>query len=336
MDILNSPEALEMKDQTVTLFGSNKMSQNQPAEMTKTIEGIVISNTGSIDKSPTASTLHPTIHAENKNMFFIKHRTSKISDSLCNHMDQSSALHEEEVVQQKSDDLLLAPSKKEGSLTLNASASKTDFLQEDLLKLTSGGLSAELMCSHSPKSLQGRKSSAKKRQLGQFVIRMDLGDEKKFGNIFNPGGTMLSNLNAILADTSTSLPEVLHKTDIGMEMQDSKNARVNQQAEIFDAEQTKEESEGQTCLEGPKSERTEELAIASKNALCELDAAADHALELLSQLSGLCLRDEFAQGPGNQLYNDATELLLPIARKLRSIAKLVQSGSNSISSEKHT
>lgn len=118
--------------------------------------------------------------------------------------------------------------------------------------------------------------------------------------------------------------------------QDLKNARVNQQAGVFDEEPTKKESEEQACLEGSKSKRTEELAIASKNALFELDVAADHAHNLLSQLSGLDLRDEVAQGPGNQLCNEATEMLLPIARKLRSIAELVQSVRNNISSEKHT
>lgn len=127
----------------------------------------------------------------------------------------------------------------------------------------------------------------------------------------------------------------IHLKDV-LHSQDLKNASVNQQGGVFDAEQTKKESEEQTCLEGFKSERTEELAIASKNALFELDVAADHALKLLSQLSGLNLRDEVAQGPGNQLYNDATEMLLPIARKLRSIAELVQSVNNNISSEKHT
>lgn len=77
---------------------------------------------------------------------------SGTSDSLCNRIGQTSGLHKEEVVHQKSDNLLLSPSQKEVSLT--AGASNADFLQEDLLNLTSDGLTAELMYSHSPKSLQ--------------------------------------------------------------------------------------------------------------------------------------------------------------------------------------
>lgn len=66
--------------------------------------------------------------------------------------------------------------------------------------------------------MQGRKSSSKKTQLGHFVVRQDLGNEKKFGNIFNPRGAMLSNLNAILEDASMSPPEVLNKMHIGIEV----------------------------------------------------------------------------------------------------------------------
>lgn len=54
--------------------------------------------------------------------------------------------------------------------------------------------------------------------MGHFVVRMDLGNEKKFGNISNPRGAVLSNLNAILEDASTSLPEVLNSTDIGIKV----------------------------------------------------------------------------------------------------------------------
>lgn len=61
--------------------------------------------------------------------------------------------------------------------------------------------------------------------MGQFVVRIGLGDEKKFGNMFvpvlkgeSPRGPELSSLNAILEDASTLLPEVLHETDTGIEV----------------------------------------------------------------------------------------------------------------------
>ena len=74
----------------------------------------------------------------------------------------------------------------------------------------------------------------------------------------------------------------------------------------------------------------EEPIIACKKALVCLDAAAESALRLFSNLGNMASREEISSGPEADLYDHAAELLPLVAEKVNAIAKLMKASKNDL------
>lgn len=78
----------------------------------------------------------------------------------------------------------------------------------------------------------------------------------------------------------------------------------------------------------PKGSDVQERIIACKEALLNLDAAAENAVHLFSALGNVGSSEEFSGEAGAKLYDEAAELLQSIAEKVDGVARLVHCRSN--------
>jgi hypothetical protein len=78
----------------------------------------------------------------------------------------------------------------------------------------------------------------------------------------------------------------------------------------------------------PKGSDVQERIIACKEALLNLDAAAENAVHLFSALGIVGSSEEFSGEAGAKLYDEAAELLQSIAEKVDGVARLVHCRSN--------
>ena len=118
------------------------------------------------------------------------------------------------------------------------------------------------------------------------------------------------------------MPELLCLTGI-LSQSDSDDCSSMDNAENLELLKVRDQ---QKCnLEGYEKQNT---VIACKEALLNLDNAADNLLQLFSRLGILSNREEISGGSEAQLYSEAIEKLPSIAKKVHAVAKLVESTCN--------
>ena len=118
------------------------------------------------------------------------------------------------------------------------------------------------------------------------------------------------------------MPELLCLTGI-LSQSDSADCSPTDNAENLELLKVRDQ---QKCnLEGYEKQNT---VIACKEALLNLDNAADNLLQLFSRLGILSNREEVSGGSEAQLYSEAIEKLPSIAKKVHVVAKLVESTCN--------
>ncbi|KAK2657454.1 hypothetical protein Ddye_010506 [Dipteronia dyeriana] len=214
------------------------------------------------------------------------------------------------------------------NLDFNAYHIKSEH--SDLFKQHFGSLSA----TH---KVEKGKSTRRRRFSSQYVVRQDYeGCKRLFGTpVRNVGGetlncgeksaTQFASENPVIQmmiDSSTQVPKRGCPDHVFLQ-DESNKPPVKQSPDV----ESLEAADQKKCI--PERRISE-----CKEALLNLDSAAENVLQLFSKLLTPDSMEELQNGPGAQLYDEAAELLPSIAEKLNALAKVVQNKNNNVSSGK--
>ncbi|KAA8518996.1 hypothetical protein F0562_016230 [Nyssa sinensis] len=315
LDLLNSPEIWDMKDIKVPVSIPN------------------------LSEDPAMETSNINCIGASSRKFGVNNSSVEPTSGLGNNVVgvyNASACHEV-VVREVTEHLQLDTTESRVQATVDVDASHMKSQYNDLFNLNSGNLSAKL-------KIEGRKSSTGRSYSARFVVRRDLlrGQNKLFDTPVRDFGSETMNWSeeaapgTTLGDPSIQVLEESEKKDDCK--QDPKNStqnllclsRILSQSDSTENSVNKEviqfRDQEESNSEGIEKQQT---VIACKEALLNLDAAAENALQLFSKLGGMASIEEISRGPGAQLYDEVTQMLPSIAKKVHAVAKLLQPTNNS-------
>ncbi|CAK9154468.1 unnamed protein product [Ilex paraguariensis] len=337
LDLLNSPEVWDMND----IKGCFHTAQAPAVENTNNIEHVELSSRDpSVNNSSVESTFLFSNHVDGQGSTLYEHTKSNNSGSLCNSTDKlrssnSSTSHKQFVhhvsAQLQSDTTECGLQAARGvNVTFNIRSQKNEFSNMKV-----GNLSAK-------SKMEGRTSSAGRCYSGRFSVRQDLfrGQNKLFDTPIRDFGDETMNRgsetdpNVTMKDLSMQVSEESKRADhckqdlkISTKNLISPSASVSQLDldKLMNMEVTKIRDQEESDFGAVENNVT---IVACKEALLNLDAAAENALQLFSKLGSLTNGDEISRQPEAQLCAEATQMLPSIAKKVHAVATLVQSTTN--------
>ncbi|KAK0585024.1 hypothetical protein LWI29_022366 [Acer saccharum] len=311
MDLLNFPEVQISKDVKLPLSSPNLFED--PVKIFS--DGDSSCRHGGCGEGVTTNK-----HASSNNIGFLgkdNDQHDMQNSSVCNGAvsDVTEKSHSDETEVQE-------------NLDVNACHIKSEH--SDLFKQHFGSLSA----TH---KVEKGKSTTRRRFSSRYVVRQDYeGCKRLFGTpVRNVGGetwnrgdksaTQFASENPVIQmmiDSSKQVPERGCPDHVLLQDESNKPpVKQNPDAESLEVADQKK------CI--PERRISE-----CKEALLNLDSAAENVLQLFSKLLTPDSIEELQSGPGAQLYYEAAELLPSIAEKLNALAKVVQNKNNNLSSGK--
>ncbi|KAK1562808.1 hypothetical protein Q3G72_017406 [Acer saccharum] len=311
MDLLNFPEVQISKDVKLPLSSPNLFED--PVKIFS--DGESSCRHGGCGEGVTTNK-----HASSNNIGFLgkdNDQHDMQNSSVCNGAvsDVTEKSHSDETEVQE-------------NLDVNACHIKSEH--SDLFKQHFGSLSA----TH---KVEKGKSTTRRRFSSRYVVRQDYeGCKRLFGTpVRNVGGetwsrgdksaTQFASENPVIQmmiDSSKQVPERGCPDHVLLQDESNKPpVKQNPDAESLEVADQKK------CI--PERRISE-----CKEALLNLDSAAENVLQLFSKLLTPDSIEELQSGPGAQLYDEAAELLPSIAEKLNALAKVVQNKNNNLSSGK--
>ncbi|KAK3226204.1 hypothetical protein Dsin_006066 [Dipteronia sinensis] len=305
MDLLNSPEVQISKDVKLPLSSPNLFED--PVKILS--DGESSCRHGGCGKGVTTNK-----HASSNNIGFLgkdNDQHDMQNSSVCNGAvaDVTEKSHSDETEVQE-------------NLDVNACHIKPEH--SDLFKQHFGSLSAMHKVST---DVEKSKSTRRRRFSSQYVVLQDYnGCKRLFGTpVRNVGGETLNCGEKSATQFASENPAIQMKIDCSKQVSETgcpDRALPQDESNKLPVKQNPVNVESLEAADQKKCipERISEC----KEALLNLDAAAENVLQLFSKLLSPDSMEELQSGPGAQLYDEAAELLPSIAEKLNALSKVVQ------------
>ncbi|XP_059667920.1 uncharacterized protein LOC132313247 isoform X2 [Cornus florida] len=330
LDLLNSPEVWDMTDRKVPVSFPNLLQD--PAVET--------SNTNV--NNPSLETTFGFVGNNGKSLgvTFVEQTRLNTPGFKCNKTNQygitNASACREVVVREVTEQMNSGTTESGLQPMVDAYASHMKSSEDDMFNLNLHNLSAGLK--------NGRTSSA--RRCHSARMRRDLrGQKEHFDTPNRDFGGETINLGEGAAPHGTSkdpamrMPEESRRMDtrtqvLKLSTQDLLCSNHNISRSDSNECPVKDISVNEEVIKAREQEECnaeeiekQQIISACREALLNLDAAADSALLLFSELGSMASRQEILRGPGGQLHEEATEMLPTIAKKVHAVARLAQSTS---------
>ncbi|KAG5550428.1 hypothetical protein RHGRI_015400 [Rhododendron griersonianum] len=333
LDLLNSPEVWDTKEMKTPVTVRNK---DLAVEMTSDIEVIEVSSRDPDENNLEESAFGLSNHVDAKVASLTEQARRNNPGSASHNSDRfeidNACACQEVAVLEVSESFQSETTENAVQATINVNASCIRSREKDPFKQNLGHSSAKIETGE-------RKLSARRSYSGQFILRQDLlrGHENLFETpIRDFGGESMkqekeSTSRVMLGDLSVLVHE--ESQMIETSEQDPKNLmpQLVGSHSVLSLSDSVDSSSGyisgnlESSFEDFEKQNT---IIACKEALLNLETAADNLFQLFCRLGTLENGEEITRVSEAQLYSEATEILPSIAKKVHAVAKLVQSTNN--------
>ncbi|CAN0926370.1 WD repeat-containing protein 62 [Linum grandiflorum] len=186
---------------------------------------------------------------------------------------------------------------------------------------------------------EGCKSSVRRSYSARYVVRRDYPGlpQKLFATPLRNSGRKASDAKAT---GELSVPIDTEKLKEGQQIISSmqiphNRSQLNQEDFIKciteEEPYEREQDQKERTSEENDQQATEEIASLCREALLKLNAAADNASHMFSELESMLSREEISNRPGAKFYEGANDLLYSITEKINAVTKLAQRGNDNTS-----
>ncbi|KAG8649411.1 hypothetical protein MANES_08G087700v8 [Manihot esculenta] len=207
------------------------------------------------------------------------------------------------------------------------------------MKLEDNDLFQQHFCSLSASSkVDTSKSSVRRRYSARYVVRRNYpGDCKRlFDTPANEGGISLKYGRDVKCHTTYENPEIQNLDEVQeansckQEVKNSTQISSDTLSQGVSSERSptkyslKAKEPMQQKEEISEANNLQQRITACREALSNLDAAAENVLNLFTELGSLVSKEDISDGAETKLYDEAGKLLPSISEKLDAVAQLVQ------------